>query len=191
AKLAQQQKQFLREFQPDHVVAVGTFPGNLADLEQRLGVKISALVPWTQGPPLDLWKKLFPRAKNVVVCPPEPRPQLLQAACLAGALRAPLWVNTGNAEENALLRRQLVEWKTQQIYAVGDSAQFAAKLKLEKEGLVAKLIRLRDMDAVAQAHRRILRQQGPIENIVLANPADGKLGLTNLSPLAPCIAVQH
>ena len=68
---------------------MGTFSESLADLEQRLGGKISALVPWTQGPPLDLWKKLFPRAKNVVLCPPEPRPQLLQAACLAGALRAP------------------------------------------------------------------------------------------------------
>jgi hypothetical protein len=191
AKLTQQLKQFLSDFHPDRVVAVGTFKERLADLEQRLEVKISRLVPWTRGPPLELWKELFPSAESMVLCPPEPRHQLLQAACLAGALRAPLWLTTGNAEENVLLRRQLVEWNTRQVYAVGDAAQLVAKLELAKEEVFAKRIRLRDADAVAQAHRRILRQQGLIENLVVANPADGKRGLTNLSPLAPWVAIQR
>src|SRR5262249_2055923 len=126
-----------------------------------------------------------------VLCPPEPRPQLLQAACLAGALRTPLWVTTGNAVETVLLRQQLVEWNIQEIYAVGDAAQLAAKLELVKQGVVPKLIRFRDAESVAQAHRRILRLQGPIENLVVANPADGNRDLANLSSLASWIAIQR
>ena len=43
AKWTEQQKQFLREFQPMRVVPVGTFSDSVADLEQRLGIKVSPL----------------------------------------------------------------------------------------------------------------------------------------------------
>ena len=58
-KWTEQQKQFVHEFQPERIVPVGAFPNGMADLEQRLAVKISPAVPWTRGPPLALWKDLF------------------------------------------------------------------------------------------------------------------------------------
>ena len=190
-KWTEQQKQFLHDFQPERVVPVGTFPAGTADLEQRLAVKISPVVPWTRGPTLALWKDLFPRAERVVLCPSEPRPQLLQAACLAGALQAPLCLTTGQPGENVLLHQQLIEWNIREIYAVGDAAKLIPKLDPRGDGARAKLIHLQDAEKVASAHRRFLRQQGPIESMVVANPDDGPRGLTNLSPLAPWIAIQR
>src|SRR5579871_3337251 len=74
-------KTFLAAYQPDRVVPVGAFPAGLAETERRLGTKLTASVDW---------RNLFPKAERVIVCPPRPRGQLLQAACLAAALKAPL-----------------------------------------------------------------------------------------------------
>src|SRR5438552_3659487 len=191
AKLNQQHKQFLQAFQPERVILVGSFPDGRVDLENRLGVPISPVISWNEGPPLALWKELFQQAKRVVFCPADPRSELLQAACLAGVLKAPLYITTGQPGENELLCQQMIDWGTQEIYAVGDAARVVSKLKLAHEGTPIKLIHLRNAEMVAQAHRRHLRKQGPIENLVVANPADGKRGLTNLSALAPWIAVQR
>jgi hypothetical protein len=111
---------------------------------------------------------------------------LLQAACLAGALQAPFCVVTGQSGENVLLRKQLAEWDVKEVYAVGNTAKIVPQLNLR-----AKLVHLRDAEIVALAHRRLLRQQGAIENLVVANPADGKRGLPDLSTLAPWIAIQR
>src|SRR5207248_1350650 len=80
---------------PARVVPVGAFPGGTSALEQRLGLGTAPVVAWTRGPPLDLWRSLYRQAETVVVCPAAPRGQLLQAACLAGVLRAPLFVRHG------------------------------------------------------------------------------------------------
>jgi hypothetical protein len=191
AKLNQQHKQFLQAFQPERVIPVGSFPDGGFDLENRLEVPISPVIPWTGGPPFGLWKELFPQAKRVVFCPADSRSELPQAACLAGVLKAPLCITTGQPVEKEPLRQQLSDWGTQEIYAVGESARVVSKLKLAHEGASIKLIHLRNAEMVAQAHRRHLRKQGPIENLVVANPSDGKRGLTNLSALAPWIAVQR
>src|SRR5207249_2360682 len=74
-----------------------------------------------RGRPTELWQALFPRAETVVVCPAEPREQLLQAGCLAGALRAPLFV-LHEAEEYEELRQSLDAWQTRRIVAVGSAA---------------------------------------------------------------------
>ncbi len=190
-KWTEQQKQFVQKFQPERIVPVGTFPDGIAVLEQRFAVKVSPVVPWTRGPPLALWKDLFPRAERVVLCPSEPRPQLLQAACLAGVLKSPLCLTTGQPGENVLLHQQLIEWNIREIYAVGDAAKLIPKLDPRGDGPRPKLIHLRDAEMVASVHRRFLRQQGPIESLVVANPTDGQRGLTNLSPLAPWIAIQR
>jgi hypothetical protein len=191
AKLIEQQKQFLQAFHPERIIPVGSFPDGPGELKKRLGVPVSAIIPWTEGPPLSLWKDLFPRAQRVVLCLAEPRPELLQAACLAGVLNAPLYITTGQPGERDVLRQQLIDWGTQEIYAVGEPTLVASKFKLGREGASIKIIHLRNAEMAAQAHRRHLRKQGPIENLVVANPADGKRGLTNLSALAPWIAIQR
>jgi hypothetical protein len=190
AKQAEQQKHFLQTFQPERIIPVGTFPDDLAKLEHRLGAPVSPVIPWTRAPPLDLWKELFPRAERIVLCPAEPRSALLQAACLAGVLQAPLYLMTGESEESLALQRQLAQWKIKEIYAVGNAVQLVPKPR-GRETAATKLIHLRDAEMVASAHRRYLRQQGPIENLVATNPADGKRGLTNMSALAPWIAIQR
>ena len=84
-------------------------------------------MPWTGGgPPLALWRRLFPRAGQVVVCPAEPRGQLLQAACLAGTLRAPLFVLRGRLRETAWLRLPWGAGRHARRYLVGEAAQAGA-----------------------------------------------------------------
>ncbi len=180
-----QQKSFLEAYQPDRIIALGSFHESTTELEKRLGIKVASVVPTTAGPPLALWKELFPRADRVVLCPAEPGPQLLQASCLAGALAAPLFTLTGQPGEEAICRQQLSDWKAEKIYAVGDGVKICHDLKN------VKIIRLLDAEATARAHRLHLKQRGPIANLVVANPADGQRCLTGMSALAPWIAIQH
>src|SRR5947209_8591434 len=69
-----QNRLFLKAYRPDRVILVGAFPDGTADLEHRLDMKAGPAVGGTVGPPVDLWKMLFPRVERVVVCPAEPRP---------------------------------------------------------------------------------------------------------------------
>jgi hypothetical protein len=105
-------------------------------------------------------------------------------------LQAPLYLTTSEPGERLVLRQQFAQWETKEIYAVGNAAQLVAKSHRNDQAEI-KLIRLRDAEMVASAHRRQLKKQGPIENLVVTNPADGKRGLTNMSVLAPWIAIQH
>jgi hypothetical protein len=140
-------KLFLRSFQPQRLVPVGSFPNGGADLEDQLGTKPEATVEWKRGPPWLLWQGLFPRAERVVVCPAEPYPLLLQAACLAGVAQAPLFVTRGGAHEAKELKQLLTEWHAHTIFAVGK----AEKLWHGVPGL--QVIRLADEEAVAAAYR--------------------------------------
>jgi len=177
-------KNFLASYGPDRVLPVGSFPEGISSLEERLDMRAAAPLTWKQGPPVDLWRTLFPRAEQVVVSPAEPRELLLQSACLAGALHAPLFVehqNPGDAEE---LARWLGEWHTRQVYAVGEATRVCKHLS------DVRLLHLRDAQAVSACYLRHLHKDGPIRNLVVANPADGRTGLENLSTLAPWIAIQ-
>ena len=71
-------KGFLAAYRPDRVIPVGTFRDTSEERERRLGVTLAA------SPSKD---DLFRQAERVVVCPAKPRSQLLQSACLAGAVR--------------------------------------------------------------------------------------------------------
>lgn len=185
AKTSPHNKVFLASYKPERVVPVGSFPDGLTDLERRLEVKSDPIRPWKQGPSVELWKTLFPKAERVVVCPAKPRRLLLQAACLAGVLEAPLYVTHDDTAEVANLGRQLVSWKTRKVFAAGTAANLCQDLPG-----ISKVI-LQDEDAVAAAYLRHQLVNGSVRNVVVTNPADVQLGLSGMSSLAPWIALQR
>jgi hypothetical protein len=184
AKSGTPARNFLAAYRPERVIPVGSFPEGITDLEKRLNVTPAPAIPWKGGPPEELWKVLFPKARRVVVCPDKPRRLLLQAACLAGVLRAPLVVLHGPDEEAARFRARLGRWQTTSVYAVGSAARAC-------RGLTGvKVFRLADEEAVAAAHLRHLVQKGPVRTLVVANPADTGKDQGGMSALAPWIALQ-
>jgi hypothetical protein len=183
AKSGPYHKLFLRAFQARRLIPFGSFPNGGADLAERVGAKPEAVVEWKRGPPLALWTNLFPRAEQVVVCPAEPYPLLLQAACLAGVAHAPLFVTHGEAHEAKELRPLLAAWHTKTILACGQ----AKRLWRGVPGL--RVIRLGNEAAVAAAYLRRQLANGPIDTLVIANPADVKRSTGVMSPLAPWVAL--
>jgi hypothetical protein len=143
-------KSFLGAFQPRQIIPVGPLDAAGEDVEDRLGVKTEPALDWQDGPPTALWKALFHNPRRVVVCPAEPRPALLQAACLAGVIAAPLYVIRGEKGEPARLRAHLVRWRTQEVFAVAKTAKYLSDLP------ELHVIPLADERAVA---RRYLREQ--------------------------------
>ena len=178
-------RSFLRKYRPDRVIPVGVFHDDLARREEVLGFRADEKCSWNDGQPIDIWQSLYTNPTAVVVCPAEPRGQLLQAACLAGALRAPLFVLHGSRGENARVQRLVREWRFQDVYLVG------AARKLGNELPQTHLTRLANETAVAAAHLRHLARQGPIETLVIANPSDVRDGRPAMSTLAPYIALRH
>ena len=92
----------------------------------------------------------------------------MQAACLAGAVQAPLWVWHGEAHEQEKLSRVLREWGTQDVLAIGAAAHRCRHLP------DVHVARFADEKAVAAAYLSQQVQRGPIETLVVANPADVK-----------------
>ena len=174
---------FLAAFRADQVIPVGSFPPGAVDAARRAGVTIAPRRAWQRAPSGEWWKTLFPRAERVVLCPAEPRGLLLQAACLAGTLQAPLFVIRGEPGEAAALCRRLETWGTQEVVAAGA----AAKLGRDLAGL--RLTALADEGAVAKARLQHICREGPIRTLVVANPADLKDGRGGMSSLAPWLAV--
>ncbi len=169
---------------PPEIIPVGTFSDGLTGVQKYLPFKRESALGWTEGPPDRLWRKLFPRAHTVVLCPAEPRSQMLQAACLAGQMRAPLYVLHGHAEEPKHLECQLKTWQTREIYLIGKTGykpeQFAGK----------KVIPLPTESNVVESYIRLLSKGGPIETLVIANPADFQDGASSMASLAPWLALQ-
>ena len=176
-------KAFLADYKPDAVIPVGWFPGGFADLERRLDVRTGHPVASGNRQPLNLWESLDPKPPIVVICPPAPRGQLLQAACLAGSLHAPLFVMHGELGEPYNLLA-LKKWETKQVYLIGKCRQLADTLP------PMQVHQLADADAVAAAHLRHLARQGRVETVVIANPDDFRDNPQAMSPLAPWVAVQ-
>jgi hypothetical protein len=170
---------FLDAFQPEQFVPVGTFADTVTELDERFGHRPTTIHTWQRGPPAELEREFYPLARRVVVCPAQPRRQLLQAACLAGVLRAPLVVANGG-KDAADLKHRLVAWHTQEILAVGNAADLCRTVSK------ATVVALKDEQSVQAEHLRHLRKQGPIQTFVIANPADGKLAV-----LAPWLALQR
>jgi hypothetical protein len=176
---------FLEAYRPGRVLPVGAFPGGVEELEGRLKVQAGPALAWHHGQPQDLWRLLFPRAVHVVVCPAEPRPLLLQSACLAGTLHAPLFVLHGGDDEARALRDWLRHWHTRTVLAAGDAARACTGLP----GVAT--VPLADENQVAAARLRHLLHQGPVTALVVANPADTGEDFGNMSLLAPWIALQR
>jgi Peptidase family C25 len=130
-----------------------------------------------------LWPALFPQAPTVVVAPARPRRLLLQAACLAGALRAPLVISHSLASETRDLNRRLVLWKTGEVIAVGKVYPRSKHLK----GVT--VTRLSTEAKVTSAYLDRIARDGPVHTLVVANPADSRTA-PGLSCLAPWMAVR-
>jgi hypothetical protein len=175
-------KSFLAAYEPDQIVPIGGDAGCLAEFENRLNIKAAATLTWSHGQPLALWRSLFQHAEEVVVCPVHPRGNLLQAACLAGALRVPLFMLHGRDGETERLVRQLGEWHTRRVHLVGKAEKLAEQLP----GI--ETIKLAGENAVAAAYQKQLTRRGRIENAVFTNPADTRGEMGGISALAPWIA---
>jgi hypothetical protein len=178
-------KTFLAAYRPDRIIPVGSFPDGITELERRLGAKVMPPLVWKQGQPAALWKNLFERAERLVICPAEPRGSLLQAACLAGILEAPLFVSRGDAGEAEELHRRLTQWQTTEVFAVGTASSLCRRLA------DVHLVLLTDEQAVAACYLRHQLGRGPIQNLVVTNPADTGADSTQMSCLAPWVALQR
>lgn len=174
---------FLSAFQPEKVLPVGSFAGP-PSWDQRGKSTLAPSLPWKPGLPLALWKRLFPRAERVVVSPGQPWSLLLRAACLAGTLRAPLYVLRKEAAEPQELPVLLKEWQTREVLALGASIPQCRDLPgvrvtpLETEAAVA---------ACCLEHRL---SQGRVDCLVVANPADRDQKRERMSVLAPLVVGQ-
>lgn len=177
AGLSAQLSRFLGQYRPANFVAVGGFPEDREGLAKRLGVEVEEVIDWpasTRACPL--WASGFPRPKRVVVCPPSPRPLLLQAALLAALQHAPLWIEGEGGDLTGYLRRLGVR----EILAVGDN-------RLSLPACVRSL-RLAGAKDITAACRRILKTDRGIAAAVVSNPSDLARGLGGLSALAPWLA---
>lgn len=171
---------FFASFQPERVVPVGSFSRGHAELEHRVGVKPGRGHATARA----LMRALFPQAERLVISAPQPRSLLLQAACLSGALRAPLFVFHGTQSEKEELRQWITEGGTQRIYTVGD-------VKLApRERSDVPATHLADEHAAAALSLKHQLKKGPVRTLVVANPADDQNGLGGMASLAPWIALQ-
>ncbi len=178
-------KAFLKAYRPDRVIPLGTFHDGLPGREEAIGFKAAARVAWTDGQPLELWQAVCPNPSAVVVCPAEPRGQLLQASCLAGTLRAPLFVLHGTLGETTRLKKLVETSKAGDVYLIDTARKLSASLPNVHHHKLA------DEAAVAAAHIKQLAKLGPIETVVVANPFDVTDDTPGMSTLAPSIAVRH
>lgn len=178
-------KHFLTAYKPKSVIPIGTFDESQSELKQQWNEKSEPIIKWKNGPPAPAWERLFPKADRIIVCPAEPRTLLLQAACLGGVLRAPLFVTHGAVEEGAELRHWCEKWNPQEIFGIGTAIGVCKQVE------AVRVIELADVEAVAAAHGKELAKAGPIQTVVLTNPADIRLHMPATSALAPWIAGQR
>jgi hypothetical protein len=168
-------KAFLADYRPDRVVPVGSFPGGADALRHRLDRPTERPVS-----PGALRDARFPRPARLVVCPAEPRRLLLHAACLAGLVRAPLFITHDEADERDL-RRRVEGWGTGEVLAVGRVPDLpgvgVARLGTEK--------------AVAERCLSEQTRRGPVTALVVANPDDLWEDRGGTSSLAPWAAVRR
>jgi hypothetical protein len=172
-------KPFLDRLRPATVTPVGSFPKD-HDASRRWGVADPVARPAEADPVAYAWS-LFPKAERAVVAPRAPPAELLQAACLAGTLRVPLFALRDGDDPVKGLKELLAARGVKEVTAVGAAAGACKKL----EGL--QVTELADASAVARAHRAELTRGGKIETLVLAHPSDAK----KLSSLAPWVAVRR
>src|SRR5579871_4340826 len=104
-KVAKPAARFLSALRPKAVIPVGNTGGDAEELAAKFDAKLAPVLAWKNGVSEAMWASLFPQAPRVVVVPAESRRLLLHATCLAGALRAPLFVLRGADRETESLRQ--------------------------------------------------------------------------------------
>ncbi len=126
-----------------------------------------------------IWQDLFPKAERLVVVETGSRRLVLQAAALAGAARAPLflWYGPESAERVSRLIRSL---GVREVLLVGE-----APLPSNNAGTVT-VRQFHDEESAQAATREFQSARGPIDTLVLANPTDA-----GLADLAPWVAVRR
>jgi hypothetical protein len=184
-KAAPYTRAFLEAYRPTKVVCVGTSPTGLPNPGGGLDMPPAPPLGCKNGRPTGLWLNYLPRASRVVVCPAEPRSLLLQSACLAGALRAPLFVFRGADGEADEVRTWLIGWHTRTVYAAGDAATVCQGL----DGVT--VTELPEQADVSAAYLRCLLRHGPVTSLVVTNPYDLRDGFGGVSSLAPWVALQR
>jgi hypothetical protein len=170
-------RMFVDAYGPGRVVPVGSFREGRTALERRLDVRMTAPLSRIDAT-LPGVPPIFTRATQAVVCLPEPRDQLLQAACLAGTLHARLVVTS--------IGRETVTGcaDVKKLFLIGDAPR-PADVAPDVEIHV-----LRDAAAVAAARERVLVSRGRVGTVVVANPADTGSELGGMSAFAPLVALQ-
>src|SRR5262249_24788375 len=118
------------------------------------------------------------KAERVVVCPPSPRPLLLQAAVLACAARAPLFVWHSDKDETEL-RDWLSVWHTDEVLAVGNVSEQCKNLP------DVRLRSFPDEKRTFSAALEFQARRGSVRTLVVANPGD-----SGLATLAPWVTAQ-
>lgn len=175
----------VQAFDPKQLVAVGRFPDGLADLERRLRSKVAVHLPWRGDGPGTVRNHLAPHARRAVLCRAGRRALLLHAACLAGSLKAPLYLCPGPAGEAARILERLAEEGADEVYLAG--------LRVPKEisPRGTRTVFLEDEREVAAVYLRRCARRKPVQTLVVANPADAERGCPAISSLAPAVAVEH
>lgn len=166
-------RNFLKEFRPSAVIAVGDPSGPAKDLGRRLQIDATGCAEVRA-----LTAALFPKATKVVLAPATPRGQLLQAAVLAGTLKAPLCI-LSEKDDVDRLRELLRTWETREIHAVGGASAVARNFD------DLKVIPLADEHAAATAALKQRAHHGPVPTLVIANPHKSATAM-----LAPWLALQ-
>jgi hypothetical protein len=182
AETVEANKAFLADYRPTRVVPVGVFPQDVTDLEKRFGKAPGPVYAWTRRPPRALWNMLFPKADTIIVCPAKARGMLLQAACLAGTMRAPLFVWHGTDRDAHELRRQMARWKPRSLHVLG----IAKPLPVNTTGVAVTMLK-REHEVAALQRKTLAKRFSPIRTLVVANPHDNN----GMSLLAPLTAVRR
>jgi hypothetical protein len=177
-------KAVIAAYRPVKVIGVLIPDDRPADLAERLGRKLDELVEWKNSPPAALRRSLVPKAERVVVCPAEPRRLLLHGACLAGLLKAPLFIMHDAESDGDELRRWLGEETIREVVGIGAAVPLCRACLPAS----AKCEELADEGAVNKACRMRRAKSGPIQTVVVANPADCSQELGRMSLLAPWLA---
>jgi Peptidase family C25 len=152
----------LRALAPSRIVNVKDFPSRIPSVDARVD-----------------------RRTKVVLCPPLPRGRLLQAACLAGAENADLWISENSPDEAKRLRA-LVKQAPQsfeQITLIGETGGMLPPRS------TVKVVRLGDQEAVASAYLKRIEISSRLQTAVICNPFD--TGSRAMSALGPWLAVKR
>jgi hypothetical protein len=170
---------FIDQFDPAEIVLIGRGLAREDDRSFR-GKKVTT-ISWNNSQPVELWKRLTPRLKRVVLSPTSPRSLLLRAAHFAELLKAPLVPVGENGPQSAELTDILARWQVSEVHAIGGCD---SRLHIPESATVA---RYADESSLETEVLRRLAANDRIDALVVANPFDQK----SLSLLAPMVAGNH